>query len=167
MSCPCETANGTIPALRNQSYRCTVPRVVPRTLRYGLPAVIAWRPSLIGYRLSAIGYWLSPRASRLAPSRPAPPYGLPGQVAWYGASGPTYCRHSSGVRLRGRRRQASAIRSSGRHHHTRAVLSPLPLTTYRPSGLNATAVTSPSWIIGPLHDHSPPPTPAPFYPHSR
>jgi hypothetical protein len=73
VSRPCETAKGTMPALRNQSYRCTVPRAVPRTPRYGLPAVIAWRPSLIGYRLSAIGYRLSPLASRLSPLAPLLP----------------------------------------------------------------------------------------------
>ena len=51
--------------------------VAPRTPRYGLPAVIAWRPSLIGYRLSAIGYRLSPLASRAI----APAAG-PGAAPW-------------------------------------------------------------------------------------
>jgi hypothetical protein len=50
--------------------------------------------------------------SRLSPPRPSllasrlslhPALRFTGQVAWYGASGPTYCRHSSRVRLRGRR----------------------------------------------------------------
>ena len=64
-----------------------------------------------------------------------------GHVSWY-ASSPRYCCHSSGVRLRVSREQASKIRSSGRARHRTSAPSYPAEASHCPPGLKARAFTT-------------------------
>ena len=138
-------------SLRIPGFSWPAKRLAPRWLGPGSPeSVPAWlareRPA-------------SPAVPR-SPARPpsqTPPGGasrlfrlfrLPARcvtgqtrAGWRVGSSPTYWRHSSGVRLRVRRRQASAIRSAGFRYQSRFMESKLAVARHLSSGLRLMAIT--------------------------